>query len=63
MMRNMLAAPAEAERFTRELHMAARDNHEGLAKVLAIAAVKMDLSERKPRKFTPPDVRPSRRWT
>ena len=48
MMRNMLAAPAEAERFTRDLHMAVRDSDEGLTKVLAIAALKMDLSERKP---------------
>ena len=54
MMRNMLAAPAEAERFTRDLHMAVRDSDEGLTKVLAIAALKMDLSERKPRTFTPP---------
>jgi hypothetical protein len=54
MMRNMLAAPAEAERFTRDLHMAVRDDQQGLAKVLATAAVKLDLSERKARQFTPP---------
>lgn len=54
LMRNVLAAPAEAERFTRELHTVAIDNHEGLAKVLAIAATKMDAGERKPRKYTPP---------
>ena len=50
MMQNMLAAPAEAERFTRELHIAARDKHEGLARILAIAAEKMDAGERKPRR-------------
>ena len=50
MMQNMLAAPAEAERFTRELHMAARDKHEGLARILSIAAEKMDAGERKPRR-------------
>ena len=55
MMRNMLAAPAEAERFTRHLHAAVRDENEGLAKVLDIAAVKMDLGGRKARRLaTPP---------
>jgi len=54
MMRNMLAAPAEAEQFTRELHLAACDDPEGLAKVLAIAAAKLDLSPRKARKLAPP---------
>ncbi|MCE5269312.1 MAG: hypothetical protein LLG00_15655 [Planctomycetaceae bacterium] len=51
MMRNFLTAPAEAERFTRELHMAAIDSRAGLAQALAIAAVKMDAGERKPRKL------------
>ncbi len=55
MMRNHLDAPAEAERFTRELHKAALGNHEGLAELLAIAAKKMDLSERKPRTFAKVD--------
>jgi hypothetical protein len=55
MMRNFLAAPAEAERFTREVHAAACDSHEGLAKVLAIAAVKLDMEERKPRTLAPPE--------
>jgi hypothetical protein len=54
LMRNFLNAPIEAEQFTRELHMAARDDNEGLTKVLAIAAVKMDLSPRKVHKLTPP---------
>jgi hypothetical protein len=49
MMRNVLAAPAEAERFTRELHIAACDEHEGLAKVLAVAAAKLDLTPKKVR--------------
>jgi hypothetical protein len=50
-LRNHLDAPAEAERFTRELHKAALGDHEGLAELLAIAAKKMDLAERKPRTF------------
>ena len=54
MMRNFLAAPAEAEQFTRELHIAARDDHEGLANVLAVAAAKLDLTPKKPRKLAPP---------
>jgi hypothetical protein len=52
LLRNPLDAPAEAERFTRELHKAALGNHEGFADLLAIAAKKMDLGERKPRTFT-----------
>jgi hypothetical protein len=51
LMRNLLDAPAEAEQFTRELHKAALGNHEGFAELLAIAAKKMDLGERKPRTF------------
>ncbi len=50
MMRNFLTAPAEAERFTRELHIAARDEHEGLARILAVAAAKLDLTPKKPHK-------------
>ena len=53
MMQNMLAAPAEAERFTHDLHVAALDEHEGLARILSIAAEKMDTGRRKPRQ-TPP---------
>ena len=63
LMRNMLAAPAEAEQFTRELHTAAVDDHEGLAKVLAIAAVKMDARPRGSRaRSYAAQRRPSRRW-
>jgi hypothetical protein len=49
MLRNPLKAPAEAERFTRELHQAVLNPHEGmgLARVLATARDKMDLGERK----------------
>jgi hypothetical protein len=54
LMRNFLNAPLEAEQFTRELHRAACDPNEGLAKVLAIAAVKMDVSPRTLRKVDPP---------
>lgn len=54
LMRNMLAAPAEAERFTRELHKAALNDHNGLAQVLAIAASKMDAGECKPRTLPAP---------
>ena len=54
MMRNMLDAPAEAERFTRELHTTVRDDRQGLAKTLAIAAAKLDLSPRKVRESVPP---------
>jgi hypothetical protein len=53
LMRNVTAAPAEAEQFTRELHLAAMNDREGLAKVLAMAAVKMDVGQRKPGKFEP----------
>ena len=51
MFRNPLKAPAEAEQFTRELHQAAIDNHNGLARVLAIAAEKLDLKQHEPRTF------------
>ncbi len=51
LMRNMLAAPAEAEQFTRELHLAVVNSQDGLAPVLAMAAAKMDVAARKPRKF------------
>ena len=52
LLRNPLDAPAEAEKFTRDLHKAALGNQEGFAELLAIAAKKMDLGERKPRTFT-----------
>jgi hypothetical protein len=54
LMRNFLSAPAEAEQFTRELHIAACDDREGLVKVLNIAALKMDLTPRKIHKLEPP---------
>jgi len=53
LLRNPLKATAEAEQFTRELHLAALDEHEGLAKVLAIAREKLDLPAREPRKPVP----------
>lgn len=54
MMRNVLAAPAEAERFTRDVHVAARDDRQGLERLLDIASEKLDLGGRKLRPFTPP---------
>jgi len=53
LMRHLLDAPAIAERFTRELHLAVCDHREGLAKALSIAAAKMDMGDRKPRTFAP----------
>jgi hypothetical protein len=49
MYRNPLKAPAEAERFTRELHQAVLDPQvgRGLARVLATAREKLDLPGRK----------------
>ncbi|MCC6125902.1 MAG: hypothetical protein IT426_13130 [Pirellulales bacterium] len=49
LMRHVLAAPAEAEKFTRELHKGALGGRDGFAYLLAIAAQKMDLSPRKPK--------------
>ena len=46
MMRNPTAAPAEAERFTRELHQAVLGGVAGVAKVLRIAREKLDLPKR-----------------
>ena len=51
LLRNPLKAPAEAEEFTRLLHTAALGDHQGLARVLAIAAEKLDLKPREPRTF------------
>ena len=53
LLRNPLAAPAEAERFTRELFTAVRGNHEGLAAALAIIRGKLELPKREPPKFAP----------
>ena len=61
LMKHLLAAPAEAEQFTRELHHGALGGRDGLAYLLAIAAQKMDLPARKPRSIPTPH-RPSRRW-
>jgi hypothetical protein len=52
MLRSPLKAPAEAEQFTRLLHKAAIGDHEGLGRVLAIAAAKLDLHKRQPRHFS-----------
>lgn len=51
LMRHLLSAPAEAERFTRDLHTAARNPRGGLGDLLAIAGEKMDVGKRKPRKL------------
>ena len=51
MMRDPLAAPAEAEQFTRELHKAIVDDPSGLGPALATASKSLDLGERKVRAF------------
>jgi hypothetical protein len=51
LMRNVLASPAEGERFTRELHKGTLGGRDGFAYLLAIAAQKMDLSARKPKEY------------
>ncbi len=43
LLRNPLKATAEAEQFTRKLHLAVLDEHRGLQKVLAMAREKLDL--------------------
>lgn len=48
MLRNPLEAPAEAERFTRELQKAVVNEHGGLGEMLTIARAKMDLPARTP---------------
>ena len=53
MMRHLIAVPAAAEQFTRELHTAVCDEHEGLAKTLSIIAEKLDLGNRKPYRAAP----------
>ena len=64
----MMAAPAEAEQFTRELHIAARNDRDGLAQVLRMASAKMDLGVRSRVPLTAGTsarrsrLRPSRRW-
>ena len=51
LMRNPIKAPAEAEKFTRKLHQAALGDHQGLARMLAIARDRLDLEKREPRTF------------
>lgn len=53
LMHNMVEAPAEAEDFTRQLHVAFRAEHEGMDRVLRIAADKLDLASQEPRQFGP----------
>ncbi len=48
MLRNPIDAPAEAERFTRDLQKAVINDHGGLIEMLAIARGKMDLPDRAP---------------
>lgn len=43
MIRHQLQSPAEAERFTRELHAALQGDHTGLASALETAAAKLEL--------------------
>jgi hypothetical protein len=52
--RNPLVAIAEAEQFTRELHLAARGDHTGLCRLLGMAAEKLDLPRRESRRFASP---------
>ncbi len=48
MLRNPIDAPAEAERFTRELQKAVINDRGGLSEMLTIARAKMDLPDRTP---------------
>jgi hypothetical protein len=54
LLRNPLGSIREAERFTRNLHLAVLDENEGVAKVLATAREKLDLPAREPRKYPVP---------
>ncbi|MHB1033779.1 MAG: hypothetical protein ACYC35_05420 [Pirellulales bacterium] len=51
LLRDPIAAAAEAEKFTRQLHEAAAGDHRGLEKALAMAAEKLGLKTIEPRKF------------
>ena len=53
LLRNPLAAPGEAEEFTRLLHKAVRDDPGGLAGALPIICEKLDLGRRSPRAMVP----------
>ena len=55
LLRNPLAAPAEAERFTRDLHSGDLDDHEGLDRALVIAGEKLDLQVAPPQAAEPVD--------
>ena len=61
LLRNPLTAPAEAEEFTRTLHRAIVDDPSGLGPALAVAAEKLDVGKRKPRRSFPCILR-KRRW-
>ena len=51
MLRHPLGAVAEAEQFTRNVHMAILDDRGGLAKLLPIIAAKLDLPKHVARKY------------
>lgn len=53
LLRHPLEAPAEAEKFTRELHQNVLGHHHGLARALAMVAPRMDLPRREPAVFPP----------
>ncbi len=55
LMRNPLAAPAEAERFTRQLHAGLATDAEGLAQAIRLARQVMDAPASEPRKLVPPE--------
>lgn len=54
LMRNPLAAPAQAERFTRRLHASLASEAEGLAEALRMARQALDAPASEPRKLVPP---------
>ncbi len=51
LLRHPLEAPAEAEKFTHELHKNVLAHHHGLARALAMVAPRMDLPRREPAVF------------
>lgn len=53
LLRHPLETPAEAEKFTRELHKNVLAHHHGLARALAMVAPRMDLPRRDPAVFPP----------
>jgi len=54
LMRNPLAAPVEAERFTRQLHAGLATDAEGLARALRLARDKMDAPPSEPVRLNQP---------